>query len=59
MHSVMMVALPDVAPNYLTYYTDDVDLAGWLPMFCDMLYPEFGDERLAGKLSGYPEMDST
>lgn len=35
--------IPDVAPNYLTYYTDNVTWPAALPMLSDMLYTHFGD----------------
>jgi alpha-L-rhamnosidase len=37
--------IPDVAPNYLTYYTDNVSWPAALPMLCDMVYTQFGDKR--------------
>lgn len=37
--------IPDVAPNYLTYYTDNVTWPATLPMVCDMLYTQFGDKK--------------
>lgn len=37
--------IPDVAPNYLTYYTDNVTWPATLPMLCDMLYTHFGDKK--------------
>ncbi len=37
--------IPDVAPNYLTYYTDNVTWPATLPMICDMLYMQFGDKK--------------
>lgn len=38
-------SIPDVAPNYLTYYTDNVTWPATLPMVCDMLYSHFGDKK--------------
>ncbi len=35
--------IPDVAPNYLTYYTDNVTWPAALPMLSDMLYTHYGD----------------
>lgn len=35
--------IPDVAPNFLTYYTDNMTWPATLPMVCDMLYTQFGD----------------
>lgn len=37
--------IPDVAPNYLTYYTDNVTWPATLPMVCEMLYTQFGDKK--------------
>ncbi|MFT3751525.1 MAG: family 78 glycoside hydrolase catalytic domain [Paludibacter sp.] len=37
--------IPDVAPNYLTYYTDNVTWPATLPMLCDMAYTQFGDKK--------------
>lgn len=37
--------IPDVAPNYLTYYTDNVTWPAALPMLSDMLYTHFGDKK--------------
>ena len=37
--------IPDVAPNYLTYYTDNVTWPAALPMVSDMLYTHFGDKK--------------
>lgn len=35
--------IPDVAPEYLTYYTDNVTWPATLPFMCDMLYTQFGN----------------
>ncbi len=37
--------IPDVAPNYLTYYTDNVTWPAALPMLSDMLYTHYGDKK--------------
>lgn len=37
--------IPDVAPNYLTYYTDNVTWPAALPMMCDMLFTQYGDRK--------------
>lgn len=37
--------IPDVAPNYLTYYTDNVTWPAALPMLCDMVYTQFGNRQ--------------
>jgi alpha-L-rhamnosidase len=35
--------IPDVAPSYLNYYSDNVTWPSALPMSCDMLYTNYGD----------------
>lgn len=37
--------IPDVAPAYWNYYSDNVTWPAALPMACDMLYTHFGDPR--------------
>jgi len=37
--------IPDVAPNYLTYYTDNVTWPATLPFLCDMTYTQFGNKK--------------
>ena len=37
--------IPDVAPVYLTYYTDNVTWPATLPFLCDMLYTQFGNKK--------------
>jgi len=44
--------IPDVAPNYLTYYTDNVTWPAALPMLSDMLYTHYGD--LKPIIENYP-----
>lgn len=36
-------AIPDVAPAYWNYYSDNVTWPAALPMACDMLYTQYGD----------------
>lgn len=35
--------IPDVAPAFWNYYSDDMSWAMALPMICDMLYEQYGD----------------
>ena len=37
--------IPDVAPVYLTYYTDNVSWPATLPFLCDMAYTQFGNKK--------------
>jgi len=37
--------IPDVAPAYWNYYTDDVTWPAALPFTCDMLYRQFGNAQ--------------
>jgi len=37
--------IPDVAPIYLTYYTDNVTWPATLPFLCDMTYTQFGNKK--------------
>lgn len=37
--------IPDVAPAYWNYYSDNVTWPATLPMACNMLYTNFGDTR--------------
>lgn len=37
--------IPDVAPAYWNYYSDNVTWPTALPMACDMLFTNFGDKR--------------
>jgi len=37
--------IPDVAPVYLTYYTDNVTWPATLPFLCDMTYTQFGNKK--------------
>ena len=37
--------IPDVAPVYLTYYTDNVTWPATLPFLCDMVYTQFGNKK--------------
>lgn len=37
--------IPDVAPVYLTYYTDNVTWPATLPFMCDMMYTQFGNKK--------------
>jgi alpha-L-rhamnosidase len=37
--------IPDVAPAYWNYYTDDVSWPAALPFTCDMLYSQFGNAQ--------------
>jgi alpha-L-rhamnosidase len=37
--------IPDVAPNYLTYYTDNVTWPAALPFVCDMAYTQYGNTK--------------
>lgn len=37
--------IPDVAPAYWNYYSDNVTWPAALPMTCDMLFTNFGDKR--------------
>mgnify|MGYP003166123787 FL=1 len=37
--------IPDVAPAYWNYYSDNVTWPAALPMACDMLFTNFGDKR--------------
>lgn len=38
-------AIPDVAPAYWNYYSDDVTWPATMFMICDMLYRQYGDIR--------------
>lgn len=38
-------AIPDVAPVYLTYYTDNVTWPAALPFLCDMTYTQYGNKK--------------
>ena len=44
--------IPDVAPAYWNYYSDNVTWPAALPMACDMLFTNFGDKRT--KEENYP-----
>lgn len=37
--------IPDVAPAFWNYYSDDLTWAAALPMSCDMLYTQFGNNK--------------
>jgi alpha-L-rhamnosidase len=37
--------IPDVAPVYLTYYTDNVTWPATLQFLCDMVYTQFGNKK--------------
>ena len=37
--------IPDVAPAYWNYYSDNVTWPAALPMACDMVYTQFGDKQ--------------
>lgn len=37
--------IPDVAPAYWNYYSDNVTWPSTLPLICDMLFTNFGDKR--------------
>ncbi|MBP1675840.1 MAG: nanB [Bacteroidetes bacterium] len=37
--------IPDVAPNYLTYYSDNVTWPAALPFLCDMAYTQYGNTQ--------------
>ena len=37
--------IPDVAPVYLTYYSDNVSWPATLPFLCDMTYTQFGNKK--------------
>lgn len=37
--------IPDVAPAFWNYYTDDVTWPAALPFTCDMLYHQFGNRQ--------------
>ncbi len=37
--------LPDVAPAFWNYYTDDITWPAALPFCCDMLYRQFGNKQ--------------
>ncbi|WP_294470528.1 family 78 glycoside hydrolase catalytic domain [uncultured Bacteroides sp.] len=37
--------IPDVAPAYWNYYSDNVTWPAALPMACDMLFTNYGDKR--------------
>ena len=37
--------IPDVAPNHLTYYSDNVTWPAALPFLCEMTYRQFGNIR--------------
>lgn len=37
--------IPDVAPSFWNYYTDDVTWPSCLPFTCDMLYKQFGNDE--------------
>lgn len=36
-------SIPDVAPAYWNYYSDNVTWPAALPMLCDMIYTQYGD----------------
>ena len=38
-------SIPDVAPAYWNYYSDNVTWPAALPMLCDMTYTQFGNRR--------------
>lgn len=38
--------IPDVAPGFWNYYTDDVTWPAALPFGCDMLYEQYGNRRV-------------
>lgn len=46
--------IPDVAPAYWNYYTDDVSWPAALPFACDMLYRQFGNAQPIA--DSYPNM---
>lgn len=37
-------AIPDVAPSFWNYYTDDVSWPAALPFICEMLYRQYGND---------------
>lgn len=37
--------IPDVAPSFWNYYTDDVTWPACLPFTCDMIYTQFGNDE--------------
>lgn len=37
--------IPDVAPTFWNYYTDDVTWPAALPFICEMLYRQYGNDR--------------
>jgi alpha-L-rhamnosidase len=41
--------IPDVAPAYWNYYSDNVTWPAALPMACDMIYTHFGDKSAIEK----------
>ena len=44
--------IPDVAPAFWNYYSDDVAWAGALPFSCDMLWRQYGNREAIGR--SYP-----
>lgn len=40
--------IPDVAPAFWNYYTDDVTWPAALPFICDMLYEQYGNLQVVG-----------
>lgn len=49
--------IPDVAPAYWNYYSDNVTWPATLPLVCDMLFTNYGDPaRNRRELSGFKEM---
>lgn len=46
--------IPDVAPSFWNYFTDDVSWPAAFPFICDMLYEQYGDERVIAQC--YPNI---
>lgn len=46
--------IPDVAPAFWNYYTDDVTWPAALPFTCDMLYQQYGNRRVVERC--YPNI---
>ena len=46
--------IPDVAPAFWNYYSDDVAWAAALPFSCDMLWRQFGNKQLV--IDSYPSI---
>ena len=50
--------IPDVAPAFWNYYTDDVTWPAALPFTCDMLYHQFGNKQpIIDSYTIHQEMD--